>query len=81
MRLCPLLCNITLRNTTVEVLSQAVQATDEPALWAALLRVMAVHGQKDLVVDEVTDGQPLDPRAAIGAYVDIGGQYLSTCGH
>lgn len=72
MRLCPLLCNITLRNTTVEVLSQAIQVTDEPALWAALLRVMAVHGQKDLVVDEVTDGQPLDPRAAIGAYVDIG---------
>jgi hypothetical protein len=72
MRLCPLLCKIMLREATVEVLARALRATDEPALWAALLRVMAIQGQNDLVLNEVADLQPPDPRAAIGAFTDIG---------
>lgn len=71
-RLCPLLCSISLCDATFDALGHAIRATDQPALWAALLRVLAVHGQKELVVDEVTTRQSLDPRAAIGAYLDIG---------
>jgi len=72
MRLCPLLCSIALQEPTVEALRRAIEITQDPALWAALLRVLAVHGEKDLVVDQVANKQPLDPRAAIGACVDVG---------
>lgn len=71
-RLCPLLYGITLTNETLDALSRAIQATHDPITWSALLRVLGAHGQKDVVIEQITAGRLLDPRAAIGACVDIG---------
>ncbi|MDM4141920.1 MULTISPECIES: RNA-directed DNA polymerase [Mycobacterium] len=73
IRLCPLLCNIPLEGSTLESLARQLQSTDIPALWAAILRVMAVHEQAEVVVDEIASYENVpDPRAAIGALIDIG---------
>lgn len=72
-RLSPILTRVALSERSTRALEHRLRTTTEqPAVWGALLRVLAVHGRTSIVRESVESIQVPDPRAAIAACRDMG---------
>lgn len=73
LRLTPLLCRVSLRSDTMDMLVQTLLDTRSPAVWGAILRVLSVHGKGTFVDQAIRDRSTYpDPRAAAAAHLDLG---------